>query len=700
MLKNFDSYSVVCIRMEPSRRSSRGKYTATEPVFDFHEDGVAQSIASGVERHRGRIWKPSKRKGRAQTEPTPSVPTKHFLTGVPETVFKGDFKPIWDTHRSYLPMKRSRLNRSNPVTGQTTLQQAAVKPVTRQKYLKHWEEFCLWSSLNRWKISTSEEVDLALTMFLEEAYLDGGDLSLGRYIVAAVTFMRPELRSPSMQKLPRTKQSLQGWRNLMPPQSRLPIPWEVTCLVAALAFKMRLKQVGVALLVAFCMYLRPSLPNQGERRCAPQPKVKTQTSEIGDNPAQLRGRGAVQDSRVRRNSGVGLGASAVLGGDGENNHPGRQTYWRAPSVQSGSCSNSNFPANCSGPTRHHGDWSPAPIPSKTWRSKHGLLGEAQIHSRNSEERTLASNGLCFEVRKGRMVVTTSQQSSKSHSGICHVDKRKHRASILQPALAHKHSLSSPCFLEVFSGSGNLSKAVARITGWPSLMWDIVHGSEYDLKFFRNGRQIKSWLRSGVVRCLHLGTPYNSFSRARDRRPGPPPLRSNSKPLGLDGLRPGDFIKVQEGNLWMRFSVQFFILCMHLRIPVCLENPATSRLWLCPAVQALMRRRGVYFVDVDFCAFHTRWRKRTRFLYFGVDLSHLSACRCQGAKRGLCAFSGKPHLPLMGTTATGEFMTKIAEPYPSQLCNGIANSFLDWHTGIIGDNFWKRLWPESKATMGS
>lgn len=85
-----------------------------------------------------------------------------------------------------------------------------------------------------------------------------GDLSLGRYIVAAVTFVRPELRSPSMQKLPRTKQSLQGWRNLMPPQSRLPIPWEVTCLVAALAFKMRLKQMGVALLVAFCMYLRPS----------------------------------------------------------------------------------------------------------------------------------------------------------------------------------------------------------------------------------------------------------------------------------------------------------------------------------------------------------------------------------------------------------------------------------------------------------
>lgn len=55
---------------------------------------------------------------------------------------------------------------------------------------------------------------------------------------------------------------------------------------------------------------------------------------------------------------------------------------------------------------------------------------------------------------------------------------------------------------------------------------------------------------------------------------------------------------------------------------------------------------------------------------------------------------------MGTTATGEFMTEIAEPYPSELCNRIANSFLDWHTGIIGDNFWKRLWPESKATMGS
>ena len=118
------------------------------------------------------------------------------------------------------------------------------------------------------------------------------------------------------------------------------------------------------------------------------------------------------------------------------------------------------------------------------------------------------------------------------------------------------------------------------------------------------------------------------------------------------------------------------------------------------MQALFRRKGVHFIDVDFCAFNTRWRKRTRFSYFGVDLARLQACRCQGAKRGICAFSGKPHLPLMGTTATSEFMTKIAQPYPAQLCNLVAKAFLDWHTGIIGENFWKRLWPDSKATTGS
>lgn len=138
------------------------------------------------------------------------------------------------------------------------LQWSSVTAATRATYLRHWSQFSNWSLQMGLALGSSDEVDRALTLYLEECYLDGSDLSLGRYVVAAVTFVRPDLRSPAMQKLPGTKQSLQGWRNLCPPQSRLPVPWEVACLVSAWAFKQKLWQMGVGLLLMFAMYLRPA----------------------------------------------------------------------------------------------------------------------------------------------------------------------------------------------------------------------------------------------------------------------------------------------------------------------------------------------------------------------------------------------------------------------------------------------------------
>ena len=92
-------------------------------------------------------------------------------------------------------------------------------------------------------------------------------------------------------------------------------------------------------------------------------------------------------------------------------------------------------------------------------------------------------------------------------------------------------------------------------------------------------------------------------------------------------------------------------------------------------------------------------KRTRFLYFGVDLSHMASYKCVSAKRGFCAFSGSPHIPWMELSPDGQFMTKIAEPFPFLFCRKISQAFLDWHSSVIAGNFWKRLMPEGSATMG-
>ena len=44
--------------------------------------------------------------------------------------------------------------------------------------------------------------------------------------------------------------------------------------------------------------------------------------------------------------------------------------------------------------------------------------------------------------------------------------------------------------------------------------------------------IVGWVQAGLIVGIHLGTPCNTFSFAHDARPGPPPLRSNERPLGL------------------------------------------------------------------------------------------------------------------------------------------------------------------------
>lgn len=95
-----------------------------------------------------------------------------------------------------------------------------------------------------------------LTEHLEEIYYEGDDVSSAQYLIAAVLHYNPFLRSP--QLLPRVRQSLKGWRKICPPRSRLPIPWEVTCLLVTQAIHEGCLDLALHMLVMFSLYLRPS----------------------------------------------------------------------------------------------------------------------------------------------------------------------------------------------------------------------------------------------------------------------------------------------------------------------------------------------------------------------------------------------------------------------------------------------------------
>ena len=229
------------------------------------------------------------------------------------------------------------------------------------------------------------------------------------------------------------------------------------------------------------------------------------------------------------------------------------------------------------------------------------------------------------------------------------------------------------FLEVFSGSGRLSRAMSR-RGYRVLAWDIRHGAEYDLRDPAKRRLIRGWILAGLILGVHLGTPCGSWSRARDIQPGPPRLRSDTHVLGLPDLSASSQSAVEFGNQMMRFSVSLLLVAKRMQVPCSMENPSTSRIWLAPAVASLIRSRAWSFVNTDFCQWGAPWRKRTSFLAARLDLSPIvKLCK---RTQGCCSRSGRPHQVLEGRAPDGRFWTAIAEAYPSTLCSRLALLFDD------------------------
>ena len=72
----------------------------------------------------------------------------------------------------------------------------------------------------------------------------------------------------------------------------------------------------------------------------------------------------------------------------------------------------------------------------------------------------------------------------------------------------------------------------RKCGWASLEWDISKGQQYYLSSRRKKSVAIGWQTTGLIGAMQVGTPFASFSRARDIHPGPMPSRSDALPNQL------------------------------------------------------------------------------------------------------------------------------------------------------------------------
>ena len=333
---------------------------------------------------------------------------------------------------------------------------------------------------------------------------------------------------------------------------------------------------------------------------------------------------------------------------------------------------------------------PPHVSAPTWGGDLRAGQWPEKSARSAAARPLEGGEKFEKLRERRQVGSAVRKSRRGGATTMRGRQSSARPSAAQPALSIGANLKVPVFLEFFSGSGRLGKAVSRYAGMVVLLWDICYGPEYDLTCPAVQHMVLGWIKNGSVIAGHLGTPCQSFSRARDRPGGPPRLRSDAQPLGLEGLKPWDATKVKNGNLLMRFTVRVMLLAISLALPFTLENPARSRLWLCPPVLALLRRRSITCQVVEYCMFGMPWKKSTLFVGSHLSLVRLSPFRCVGARRGLCRYSNIAHIPLAGQTPDGRWLTHIAEPYPYQLCRILAGCFRDFQVATIAGNFSKHL----------
>ena len=136
---------------------------------------------------------------------------------------------------------------------------------------------------------------------------------------------------------------------------------------------------------------------------------------------------------------------------------------------------------------------------------------------------------------------------------------------------------------------------------------------------------------------------------------------------------------------MYFTARICRLCEKYTVPVCLDNPATSMLWLAEPVMKLLIRPACQSINVDQCCFQSPWRKRTKLLFGCVpDVSRFNGCIC-ASKKGICDYSGQPYIILQGSTGK-QFKTRQAQEYPKAFARAIANilkeAIYEYETALI------------------
>lgn len=166
------------------------------------------------------------------------------------------------------------------------------------------------------------------------------------------------------------------------------------------------------------------------------------------------------------------------------------------------------------------------------------------------------------------------------------------------------------------------------------------------------------------------------------------LRSAGQPLGLPDLNAADAQQLATGNMLASHSAAFAKAAYERQNPGGEENPHSSFLWKLPSRIAQLGSPNAVDCVADHCACGRAFRARTRCrMWHCRPAPQLAAMRCKG--RGICDFSGEPHLRLTGVSAGG-FKTAAEVENPPQLCSALASSFVTAYAAKRSARLWNPM----------
>ena len=474
---------------------------------------------------------------------------------------------------------------------------------------------------------------------------------------------------------PRSRRALQGWNRLDPQKTRPPLPWGLVALIALELAKEGHIIECLTVLLSFVAYLRPGEALSIRKQDLILPNRSSNHYAINLHP-----------SNREEESKMGLSDECILLGS-------RVIPWLGPALHSlrerkgFALLHSNSSKALAKHTAEDRSFNPvcSTLPAASCRSQPRQVDKSKKQSGSQASRTLDIRCVSSTVRETRLGGSSVPIPAQEDSTSCTSSpggSLPNGPKVFRP----KSHLEETWVIEIFSGCARFSRACSS-HGFHSIAYDIDYGTACDVTNKKVLSSIFRFIRSHRVALVWLGTPCQSWSMARRDDGGPPPLRSDAFLMEKPGLSSRDKSKVEQGNLFLEISFEICMLCISLNIAWVMENPFTSRIWATKRVQQLIQE-GASLDRIDFCAYGLNWRKATGLLHWNFH-NIVSACQTCVSHCGRCGFSGRKHIILSGTDASGQWLTRVAQPYPHKMCQKIAGLLAQMHRMEMGGhfNFW-------------